>query len=183
MRAGFSQAATLPLPLNGLVMFLCLAIWLVLNLGVLMVMENLSSFLHALRLQWVEFQNKVRARAAATPARALAPPPCPRCGRASDAAFFAGSFTTGTAVSSCPSLSQTSIGTMKWTNCDGQLLPVGSDGVAGVASCARKPRRARSGPHSSQESRRQHTTLSAHCTPSDHAPRRRAAGSPNRWIA
>ena len=62
MRAGFSQAATLPAPLNGFVMFLCLAIWLVLNLGVLMVMENLSSFLHALRLQWVEFQNKVRSR-------------------------------------------------------------------------------------------------------------------------
>ena len=75
MRAGFSSAASLPAPLNGLVMFLCFAIWLVLNLGVLMVMENLSSFLHALRLQWVEFQNKVRARAAATPARALAPPP------------------------------------------------------------------------------------------------------------
>ena len=97
MRAGFSQAATLPAPLNGFVMFLCLAIWLVLNLGVLMVMENLSSFLHALRLQWVEFQNKVRARVAATAARALAPPPmsapmstspCPMCGRASDAFLF-----------------------------------------------------------------------------------------------
>ena len=60
MRAGFSQAAVLPVPLNGVVLFLCFAIWLVLNLGVLMVMENLSSFLHALRLQWVEFQNKVR---------------------------------------------------------------------------------------------------------------------------
>ena len=34
------------------------AVWLMLNLGVIMVMENLSSFLHALRLQWVEFQNK-----------------------------------------------------------------------------------------------------------------------------
>ena len=58
MRAGFSLAASLHAPLNGLVMFLCFAMWLVLNLGVLMVMENLSSFLHALRLQWVEFQNK-----------------------------------------------------------------------------------------------------------------------------
>jgi vacuolar-type H+-ATPase subunit I/STV1 len=62
MRAGFSLAASLHAPLNGLVMFLCFAMWLVLNLGVLMVMENLSSFLHALRLQWVEFQNKVRSR-------------------------------------------------------------------------------------------------------------------------
>ena len=58
MRGGFSTAAALPVPLNGAVLFFCLAVWLVLNLGVLMVMENLSSFLHALRLQWVEFQNK-----------------------------------------------------------------------------------------------------------------------------
>ena len=140
MRAGFSSAASLPAPLNGLVMFLCFAIWLVLNLGVLMVMENLSSFLHALRLQWVEFQNKVHSLAPLRRPRAPSPRPhCPMCGRASDAALFAGSFTTGTVVSSCPSLSQTSIGTMKWTNCNGQLLPDGSDGVAGVATCARKP--------------------------------------------
>ena len=44
--------------LGGAILLLCFAIWLVLNLAVIMVMENLSSFLHALRLQWVEFQNK-----------------------------------------------------------------------------------------------------------------------------
>jgi len=47
-----------PFPLNGLLTFLAFAIWTMLHLGVIMVMENLSSFLHALRLQWVEFQNK-----------------------------------------------------------------------------------------------------------------------------
>jgi V-type H+-transporting ATPase subunit a len=32
--------------------------WLAATLGVIMVMESLSSFLHALRLHWVEYQNK-----------------------------------------------------------------------------------------------------------------------------
>ena len=51
-------AAKLPAPLNGIALMCLFSTWVILNLGVLMVMENLSSFLHALRLQWVEFQNK-----------------------------------------------------------------------------------------------------------------------------
>ena len=34
------------------------AVWLMANAGVLLAMDMLECFLHALRLHWVEFQNK-----------------------------------------------------------------------------------------------------------------------------
>mmetsp|Transcript_29218 Transcript_29218/g.41123 ORF Transcript_29218/g.41123 Transcript_29218/m.41123 type:complete len:818 (+) Transcript_29218:142-2595(+) len=45
-------------PIGFIAVFICWAIWGGATIGVLMIMESLSSFLHALRLHWVEFQGK-----------------------------------------------------------------------------------------------------------------------------
>ena len=55
---GLEEGSTPARVVHMLMLFLTYGMWVMVTLVVLMVMENLSSFLHALRLQWVEFQNK-----------------------------------------------------------------------------------------------------------------------------
>jgi len=44
--------------MNMIITFVTVSGWLAVTIGIIMAMEVLSAFLHALRLHWVEFQSK-----------------------------------------------------------------------------------------------------------------------------
>jgi vacuolar-type H+-ATPase subunit I/STV1 len=57
-QAGPGEDGTPASPMAPLLIVAGFAVWAAMTFGVLMLMDVLECFLHALRLHWVEFQNK-----------------------------------------------------------------------------------------------------------------------------